>query len=109
MKFPTIPYDKSLHVNYGAAVAAFMLAVLYAAAYAVRLPAPRWAAIPIIALIVVLVVGKVKEILDERSNEAEVLAGRPPLHSVETWDIRFTVFGGALVCVPAFILAVLLK
>jgi hypothetical protein len=103
-----LPHDKALHVIAGSLVAAvvcvgFALLFLF---FGVRV---HPGGIPVVALLATLLVGKGKEMLDERSNGQDLIAGRPPSHSVETADIIYTVVGGAIVTVPAFLFLALFQ
>lgn len=104
MKLPTIPYDKSLHMNYGAiiaavvSIAAFLLLIVFAAHKGGRLSALLFA--PLCGLVASLIGARVKEILDNRANRAAAAAGEAPPHSYEIADQKWTVMGGLVVAVP---------
>lgn len=104
MKIPTIPYDKSLHVNYGVIISA--LTILVGAVALLLLRWPLWFA-PLAGVLAAGVIGKLTEMRQAQLNAEEVAAGRPPKHSVESADIRFTGWGGILVALPALTLLML--
>lgn len=109
MPLPTIPWDKSLHVNYGAVIASSFIVLCCLLALGVRqffgvMPA-LWP-IPIVAYVVTYAIGRAKEAADQRANDEATERNLPPPHAVETEDWQKTTWGGAIVCIP--VLGVLL-
>jgi len=104
VSLPTIPYDKSLHVNYGVLISAVSLILI---AFVLRgLHWPLYIAPPLSALFSG-VMGKLKEVWDKEQNQKAAVAGLDPPHTVEVADIRYTFWGGCLVSIPALLLLVL--
>jgi hypothetical protein len=80
---PVLPHDKAMHVVYGAAAASAVLSLLV-------LRLPGWAAIAGAgAALIAVAIGK--ELVDRRSEN----------HTADWKDAAATIFGGALVMVPA--------
>jgi hypothetical protein len=103
MALPQLPADKSSHLLYGYAVAAF--ACLGAWWYGVRSPAQLMAAV----LVAALCVGLLKEAYDAARIARAEAAGLTPTHRVEFADAAATVIGGLMFCAPVWLLRTLLR
>lgn len=106
MALPTIPWDKSLHMNYGALIAATFIILCSIVAFLVRMVAgvmPALWPIPIFAYVVAFAFGRAKEFMDQRANDKAAEAGLPPPHGVETEDWQKTTWGGFIVALPVLV------
>jgi hypothetical protein len=106
MALPTIPWDKSLHMNYGALIASTFILLACLTAFLVRkfagITLVLWP-IPIVGYVVTYAFGRAKEFLDQRANDDAIAHNQPPPHGVETEDWQKTTWGGAIVCIPVLI------
>lgn len=105
MNLPTIPHDKSLHMNYGAIIAALSAMILLCIFVPLR-PQLVWLVLPS-ALLTCVTAALIKEELDDRANRKALAAGLKPAHGVERADITYTVAGGCLPLAPIALLLLL--
>lgn len=86
-----IPKDKQLHMIAGAAVAMVFGLVFYSI---------RAEHAPLLGVVMALIAGGFKELLDLVINTWEKSHDAPPTHDVDWKDMAFTVLGGVIPMVP---------
>lgn len=105
-KLPMPPYDKSLHLNYGAAISA-VFSILFACVGLIDKQFLVFA--PGLGFLMALGIGKAAEMRQDRINDKLVAAGQAPTHSVEAADVKYTAMGGLIVAVPQYVLMWILR
>jgi len=103
MGMPTIPYDKSLHMNYGAAIAAVTGCLIALMLQHLGDPLRSWVgpwAPALGAQLSSLLWGVAKEVSDYLINKRHTDAGEAATHGVEPLDIVATALGGTWVALP---------
>jgi len=105
-KLPMPPYDKSLHLNYGAAICA-VFSILFACISLLDRSFIIFA--PGLGFLMAWGIGKATEMRQDQINDKLVAAGQPPSHSVEEADVKYTAFGGLLVALPQYALILLMR
>lgn len=104
---PRLPWDKSLHLNYGAlAASAFILVsvfVVLVVRATMHISLVLWP-IPFAAYVIAFVVGYLNEEWQRYENVVALSAGLPAPHSIEVEDWQKTAWGGAMVALPSLAL-----
>ncbi len=104
MKLPTLPADKANHVIYGYTIGTVTLLMLNTLifillTYSINIFDVKTVLMLqlILPILSALIGGKLKEMLDAKANKIAISKGVRKPHSVESADIKFTSFGGAMV------------
>lgn len=107
-RLKALPHDKALHMVAGALIGALVIALGAAALFALGMR-KAMPLLPLFAVAVALVAGKLTEMRQEQLNDKREIDGETqPMHEVSVADMQHTVYGAALVAIPALV-AILLK
>ncbi len=106
-KLKALQHDKALHMVAGALIGAVVL-ILGAAALFVLGMRKAMPLLPFASVAVALVIGKLTEMRQEQLNDKRAIDGdTQPMHEVSVADMQHTVYGAAIVAIPALTVALL--